>query len=307
MQVLITFNASSELKELQMNSIEQFQQEIKEIYNLSEFSLSYFDDEGDRINLGSQIEFDEAVEIARENGNFLSVVLEGEKQKEAEAPQPPKEELKFDLKNLTAPFLNLLGANSPLEPIVNELAHGAQQFLNQLEPEKIQKAARDIQEWAEEIPEMAQELADEIKESYEPEVVAKEEEKVLHRALCDNCEKIIMGVRYKCIQCDDFDLCEDCEGANSGHDATHVFAKLKTTEQTIPKPSKPASECDVVAPQEESEKEEPSQLSPKSSPQKCKKSLTHLMQWDLPMPTETCNSSATITEIWKPFSTNFYK
>jgi len=45
---------------------------------------------------------------------------------------------------------------------------------------------------------------------------------------CDGCRKAIHGVRYKCGNCFDFDLCGNCE-ANpiSKHDENHVFIKIK--------------------------------------------------------------------------------
>ncbi|CAG8647782.1 24334_t:CDS:10 [Dentiscutata erythropus] len=45
---------------------------------------------------------------------------------------------------------------------------------------------------------------------------------------CDGCRKAIHGVRYKCGNCLDFDLCGNCE-ANpiSKHDENHVFIKIK--------------------------------------------------------------------------------
>lgn len=52
---------------------------------------------------------------------------------------------------------------------------------------------------------------------------------VVHpRVICDGCgTNPITGVRYKCSVCNDFDLCADCE-ANTDHDATHAFLKIKT-------------------------------------------------------------------------------
>lgn len=44
---------------------------------------------------------------------------------------------------------------------------------------------------------------------------------------CSNCGmKNIIGIRYKCTMCPNFNLCENCE-ANTEHDDTHVLLKIK--------------------------------------------------------------------------------
>ncbi|KAL6055222.1 Next to BRCA1 gene 1 protein [Balamuthia mandrillaris] len=51
---------------------------------------------------------------------------------------------------------------------------------------------------------------------------------------CDNCGQCpIRGNRFKCGNCDDFDLCEACE-ANHNHRGDHLFIKIRR-----PLPSNP--------------------------------------------------------------------
>ncbi|CAJ0874329.1 9248_t:CDS:2, partial [Entrophospora sp. SA101] len=52
-----------------------------------------------------------------------------------------------------------------------------------------------------------------------------QQEKGVHPAYCNVCNKFIVGVRYKCGNCDDYDICSNCETSN--HDRTHVFIKIK--------------------------------------------------------------------------------
>ena len=54
---------------------------------------------------------------------------------------------------------------------------------------------------------------------------------VVHgRVNCDGCgQKGIIGIRYKCAVCSDFDFCERCE-ATIEHE--HPFLKIKTLKQT---------------------------------------------------------------------------
>ena len=46
--------------------------------------------------------------------------------------------------------------------------------------------------------------------------------------ICDGCDKgPITGIRYKCVICEDFDFCENCE---STKEHEHALLKIKRPE-----------------------------------------------------------------------------
>ncbi|KAF2643230.1 hypothetical protein P280DRAFT_246770 [Massarina eburnea CBS 473.64] len=51
---------------------------------------------------------------------------------------------------------------------------------------------------------------------------------VIHRGItCNGCDtKPIRGIRWRCANCSDYDLCSDCEATNS-HYKTHIFYKVR--------------------------------------------------------------------------------
>jgi hypothetical protein len=49
---------------------------------------------------------------------------------------------------------------------------------------------------------------------------------------CDGCGSGIVGIRYKCSTCPDYDLCQTCEAKGGIHDPTHVFLKVVKPIQT---------------------------------------------------------------------------
>jgi next-to-BRCA1 protein 1 len=95
---------------------------------------------------------------------------------------------------------------------------------------------------------------------------------VQHHAICDACENRIVGIRYKCTTCPDYDLCEKCEAKiPSVHDSTHYFLKLRTqlpwglehvrlaSPPTNTSPLGRASRCPYFQPQQQHQTAQPQQ------------------------------------------------
>ena len=62
----------------------------------------------------------------------------------------------------------------------------------------------------------------------------------IHRGItCNSCQASpVCGVRYKCANCIDYDICENCE-ANDTHNRTHVFIKIRIPVPPLANPRTP--------------------------------------------------------------------
>ena len=78
------------------------------------------------------------------------------------------------------------------------------------------------------IREMVQSKMKLLEQSILEEISKKENPIIIHKGIsCSNCGmKEIVGIRYKCTICPNFNLCENCE-ENIDHDDNHVLLKIK--------------------------------------------------------------------------------
>jgi len=100
----------------------------------------------------------------------------------------------------------------------------------------------------------------------------KNDGKHRHNAKCDRCWKQIIGTRFKCHMCEDFDLCENCEpNALMFHDPEHIFLPHKT-EYVKPVEEKKEEKMDTTP--DAQEKQDPNQpLTEEEKKEEIKKKL----------------------------------
>lgn len=215
MSTLLKITYGTDIRRLTLKtepSYPELQNFIKSLYAAdvpNVFVIKYLDDEGDKISITNKQELSEAWEFARNHGAILRMTIEAKAT--VPAPEKPKEEAAA----APAPNLGNLVDEALRLPEV-------QTFLGalNLDPRTIRPTIDNfLGAFVPEASTCTTSSSEETKES---------EEKVVHAAICDACNQRIVGIRYKCTSCPDYDLCEACEpNSQTVHDATHTFLKIR--------------------------------------------------------------------------------
>ncbi|KAI8391834.1 uncharacterized protein BYT42DRAFT_558220 [Radiomyces spectabilis] len=137
--------------------------------------------------------------------------------------------------------------------------------------------------------------------------------------VCNNCRRLVKGVRYKCGHCANYDLCEHCEPQSpSIHDRWHVFLKIRypiwPTPNMVqpllpvfhekrygPLEANPTADKPVPSAAVE-EKDEPSSAVPSPPAASTLETLTDLsfeLIEDIDLPVETVNPQARYFKVWR--------
>lgn len=195
----------------------------------SKYSLSYVDSEGDTIAITGQSDMD-ILYLNHSKTASLKIIIEETVDEIRRADSSADEFSELDEKK-PVPV--------PVAPKVEEKA-----------PEEVDVASIVQSRLNEIIPEITKKVAEEVTNSIRSSQIRSEAPKpalpiVVHeRVTCDGCGMYpIVGHRYKCVICHNFDFCEACEDKGTH---PHAFLKIRRPEQALKS---------IVATMDDSEKE----------------------------------------------------
>lgn len=239
------------------------------------FEVSYQDEEGDLIKVTTNMEFKEALAVAQRDGNFLMMNVhqvakpasQNRASEQAENPLKPLASAfcKFFGANpeIQSAIDEICDSADPRQLVsqIEELVHipsGEGEDLSELIKNGLNHVQKELSEVfspqaAAPAPEpnsspvAPSPRTSEVRSAPSPSPVVapqpvsvpapvqKKDHRPRHLAKCDNCDVQIVGIRYKCLECADYDLCESCEALNDNGQIhkEHCFAKLRTTKQQI--------------------------------------------------------------------------
>jgi len=188
------------------------------------FVLKYKDDEGDLISISSDRELEEGLRLFKKEGMFRVIVTQGPQQRPSLVEEQPSPSL-----NPTVAREAPQEAPDFHEKFFGSLAAYLEFFRNQVEPfiPKVEQQFNDLYPYLESFAETHLKKVKDTFVSAFPGTCdrpAVNKLAVSHPAICDNCTQRIVGVRWKCNDCPDYDLCTECKQLNIHHG--HQFVKV---------------------------------------------------------------------------------
>jgi len=255
MSVVIKASFNGDLRRIsaQTKNFEQLVQVLRNLFSTlpQTFTVKYQDDDNDYITIASDIELEEAITLATSKNNMLRLFIEAK----ANVPEnKPQEEIKIKAIPVNiekgkekvpedkseskpkAPEQNFSMNMQPISelfsqfvPMLNNpqlLSEFVTPFVEQFIKPNIQPKCPYTGPVSDEARSRCPYFQKQqpLKQDSVPSAPASN----IHIGVtCDGCNKSpIVGVRYKCANCANFDLCEECEAKGGLHISTHVFVKI---------------------------------------------------------------------------------
>jgi len=238
--VKISFNDDIRRVSLDKNiTFEELSRNARSIFRFpttSELVIKYEDDEKDLVTVSSDLELKEAVALAGRIGKVLRLFV-SEKAKSAPKDEGVQAAPATNNNNNFVQFLdpNTILADITISPerlqeVLGLLGSLGNVQTNNKQPVELLGLAKDL---VGSVP-WLQELIGNLIKKEESKVdnnnnnaSSSSSSAVVHEGVtCDGCNQApIVGTRYKCTVCHDYDLCEKCE-AKGTHDATHPLVKM---------------------------------------------------------------------------------
>jgi len=201
------------------NDFESLQKQISEIFGLeiTNFYMKYKDDEEDLVTICNSEEFKEAIDNTQNILRIFVINKQNEQKKKCNRRRAKKNKSTINKQpigennNNMDPILicqNLFQPGGKIEGIIENVLSGN-------------------------YSDTFKEFYPYIYENWNQSNTDIENKQVAHNAFCDRCDEKIVGIRWKCFDCPDFDYCDSCFQVADGkedkktHLKNHVFGKIE--------------------------------------------------------------------------------
>jgi len=202
---------------VQVKTFEEIQQIIQQLFKKSIYVVKYQDEDKDLITITCDLELSEALNFAsKSNPPVLKLILEDKKSTNVEVPH-----VQAQLTGVTDIVQKYIQEIEKITPLFKQTADLA------LTTGPIADLTKIVLTGLRAIQQQAQETANSfLGNNNSANDIAPSSVAVHSGIKCDAClMNPILGVRYKCANCKDFDLCANCEAKGVHKD--HVFIKLQ--------------------------------------------------------------------------------
>jgi len=242
------FNGDIRRISAQVKNFEQLVQVLRNLFTTlpQNFIVKYQDDDNDFITIASDIELEEAINLSiASKNNILKLFIEAKvnvvpenkpqeitikaipssnDEKGKEKVTEVKSEAKPVEQKSTDSPLDLFSQFAPLLQNPQLISEFATPFIEHFIKPIIQPVTDEARARCPYFQKQQQQSSPSQQDSVPPSATSN-----VHTGVtCDGCNKSpIVGVRYKCANCPNFDLCEECEAKGTLHVATHVFVKIR--------------------------------------------------------------------------------